>query len=56
MAFAQQMYAPHSREGRKLLAHELAHVVQQRGGEYRDRELNISAPDTDLESEASPAA
>jgi hypothetical protein len=34
VAFAPQMYAPHSREGQKLLAHELVHVVQQgRGSE-----------------------
>jgi hypothetical protein len=31
VAFAAHMYAPDSRDGRKLLAHELAHVVQQDG-------------------------
>jgi hypothetical protein len=30
VAFAPQMYAPHSQEGRRLLAHELAHTIQQR--------------------------
>ncbi|MCM5680479.1 DUF4157 domain-containing protein [Schlegelella sp. S2-27] len=32
IAFAQHAYAPHSATGRRLLAHELAHVVQQRRG------------------------
>lgn len=30
IVFGPGNYAPHNREGRKLLAHELAHVVQQR--------------------------
>jgi hypothetical protein len=30
--FGAGQYAPATREGRKLLAHELTHVVQQRGG------------------------
>ncbi len=30
--FASGEYNPHSAEGRQLLAHELAHVVQQRAG------------------------
>lgn len=29
VVFAPQMYAPHSSEGRMLLAHELAHTIQQ---------------------------
>ena len=32
IAFATGRYAPHTADGRRLLAHELAHVVQQRGG------------------------
>lgn len=32
IAFAPGNFAPTSAEGRRLLAHELAHVVQQRGG------------------------
>jgi hypothetical protein len=31
VVFAAGRYAPHTAEGRRLLAHELAHVVQQRG-------------------------
>jgi hypothetical protein len=32
IAFASGRYAPHTAEGRRLLAHELAHVVQQGAG------------------------
>lgn len=33
MVFGAGQYAPHSPSGRKLIAHELAHVVQQGGGD-----------------------
>ena len=32
IAFAAGRYQPHTAAGRRLIAHELAHVVQQRGG------------------------
>ncbi|HEV2099804.1 MAG TPA: DUF4157 domain-containing protein, partial [Stellaceae bacterium] len=32
LVFAAGEYAPHTRQGRQLLAHELTHVVQQSGG------------------------
>jgi len=32
VAFAESRYAPHTPDGKRLLAHELAHVVQQRRG------------------------
>lgn len=32
IVFSEERYAPHTAEGRLLLAHELAHVVQQRRG------------------------
>jgi hypothetical protein len=32
VVFGAGQYAPQTREGRRLLAHELTHVVQQRGG------------------------
>ncbi len=32
IAFAKGRYAPNSEQGRKLLAHELTHIVQQRSG------------------------
>jgi hypothetical protein len=38
IAFAAGRFAPHSGEGRRLLAHELAHVVQQGGGATRTGE------------------
>jgi peptidoglycan hydrolase-like protein with peptidoglycan-binding domain len=34
IAFAAGQYAPHSDAGKRLLAHELTHVVQQSGGEH----------------------
>jgi hypothetical protein len=33
LVFAAGQYAPHTQEGKQLLAHELTHVVQQSGGE-----------------------
>jgi hypothetical protein len=35
IAFGAGAYAPHSTDGRRLLAHELSHVVQQTGGAPR---------------------
>ena len=35
VAFADGTYRPETREGKHLLAHELTHVVQQRGGQAR---------------------
>ncbi|HLM55850.1 MAG TPA: DUF4157 domain-containing protein [Pyrinomonadaceae bacterium] len=35
VVFAEGSYAPQTGEGRRLLAHELTHVVQQRGGQDR---------------------
>ncbi|HEV2097338.1 MAG TPA: DUF4157 domain-containing protein, partial [Stellaceae bacterium] len=32
LVFAAGQYAPHTRQGKQLLAHELTHVVQQSGG------------------------
>ena len=34
IAFAQDCYAPHTNAGKKLLAHELGHVVQQRNMDF----------------------
>ncbi len=44
VAFARDRWSPHSREGRSLLAHELAHVAQQSGqsGPARvDRRIDV---------------
>ncbi len=32
ITFSENRYAPHTAEGKRLIAHELAHVVQQRRG------------------------
>lgn len=53
ITFAAQRYAPWSAEGRRLLAHELAHVVQQsRGGAAPE----AHAPSPGLEAGAAAAA
>jgi len=35
IVFREDQYSPHSGEGRRLLAHELTHVLQQSGGSLR---------------------
>jgi outer membrane biosynthesis protein TonB len=52
IVFSAERYEPHSAEGKRLLAHELAHVVQQRrGGPAAD-----SSPDAIAERGAEAAA
>lgn len=56
--FALGRYQPHTRGGQELLAHELAHVVQQRQGRVPSAEpagVSLNA-DPHLESEAGRAA
>jgi hypothetical protein len=58
VVFGAGRYAPGSADGRRLLAHELAHVVQQAGsstGALRAR-LEIGPVDDPLEREADAAA
>jgi hypothetical protein len=38
VVFGEGRYVPHTKDGRQLLAHELTHVIQQRGGSYRSAE------------------
>lgn len=52
VAFGAGQYQPGSEAGRRLLAHELAHVVQQGGGAAPARELSIAAPEQPAEHEA----
>lgn len=41
VVFGRNQYAPNTAEGRRLLAHELAHVIQQsRGGSVREPDAN----------------
>jgi hypothetical protein len=60
--FASGMYAPSSDSGRRLLAHEVAHVVQQSSGKEpsiaakSSHGAKIGAPDDPLETEADRAA
>jgi hypothetical protein len=58
VAFAAGEYAPDSDVGRLLIAHELAHVVQQGHGPASNARGNITigAPDDGLEREAETAA
>lgn len=50
--FNEGKYAPHTSDGKHLLAHELTHVVQQRHGEVR-RKSNIPA-DTNTPAAPTP--
>ena len=53
--FAGDTYQPASAQGRVLLAHELAHVVQQRGAATTG-ELRVSDPGDRFEQQAERAA
>ncbi len=55
IVFADGQYAPHSEPGRRLLAHELVHTVQQAGGGIRrvlPSRVTVSRPDDPAEREA----
>lgn len=54
IVFARGRYQPHTPGGRALLAHELAHVVQQRGaaGQPAEQALEVGAPGDALEQDA----
>ncbi len=60
--FAPGKYAPSSRDGQRLLAHEVAHVVQQGSGREpavaakSAHNVKIGPPDDPLETEAERAA
>jgi hypothetical protein len=57
VVFAAGRYAPESGEGRRLIAHELAHVVQQRGASPSlQPRLEIGGVDDAAEREADAAA
>jgi len=53
--FRAGKYNPGSIEGKKLLAHELTHVVQQRGASASG-EMTVSSPNDDSERQASDVA
>jgi pyrrolidone-carboxylate peptidase len=59
LVFATGRYAPDTEDGQRLLAHELAHVVQQRSGagqHVQRSRLEIAGPSDAAEAEASSAA
>jgi hypothetical protein len=56
VVFAQGQYAPTSHQGKRLLAHELAHVVQQGPAPIYRSSLSLSQPGDVYEQEADQAA
>jgi hypothetical protein len=56
IVFAPGRFAPATAAGRRLLAHELAHVVQQGNGALPPRPFRVSNPSDTLETEAGRAA
>lgn len=52
IVFAPDQYSPHSERGKRLLAHELAHVVQQGEGKEVDRLSRFSDTDHHILEEA----
>jgi hypothetical protein len=56
VVFREGQYEPHTESGRRLLAHELAHVVQQGDQHHAPQTLRMDAPDDQLEQAADRAA
>jgi len=57
IVFGAGQYAPSTPQGRRLLAHELVHVVQQGGRSYRPgTPLRVTGPNGALEHQAKAAA
>ncbi len=56
VVFGGGQYRPDTSSGRELLAHELAHVVQQRGASIPARGLQIGSASSSFESSADHAA
>lgn len=57
IAFSANAYAPHTHEGRHLLAHELAHTVQQRSASPRsESSIEVGSESSPLETEAESIA
>ena len=52
VVFAPGQFSPHTREGRRLLAHELTHVMQQSAVTTPPAHLAVDAADSPLEREA----
>ena len=56
LVFGSGQYAPGSRDGQRLIAHELAHTVQQRDGRHVQRAGTVSSPGDPHEREADRVA
>lgn len=56
IAFDSGQFQPHTHEGQRLLAHELAHTVQQKQAGTGSDRLPIGAPSNTFEKEADHAA
>lgn len=56
MYFSPGQYAPGTSDGRKLIAHELTHVLQQEGGETGQVRTVVGLPNDSFEREAHSAA
>jgi hypothetical protein len=56
IAFAEGRYQPGTAAGRRLLAHELAHVVQQRNASVPETHLEVGKPSDAAERAADAAA
>jgi hypothetical protein len=56
IAFGEGQFTPHTTAGRRLLAHELAHTVQQGGDAPPAPSLRIEEPGSVVEREANEAA
>jgi hypothetical protein len=56
IVFGGGRYEPATREGRRLLAHELTHTIQQRGESRPQAKLEVASADSAAEREADAAA
>src|SRR5262249_25361793 len=56
IVFSTRQYIPHTHVGQRLLAHELAHTVQNSDSPGLSHEMEISHPDAPAEREAENAA
>jgi hypothetical protein len=56
IVFGADRYAPMTREGQRLLAHEMTHVLQQEGYDALNPQLTVGSADDQFEREANAAA
>jgi uncharacterized protein DUF4157/lysine-specific metallo-endopeptidase family protein len=56
VVFAAGLYRPHTADGRSLISHELAHVVQQSGTHRRDGDITMGEVNSLAEREADKAS